>query len=125
MFSRSKKNSDAIVALQTELATLRQELTEHVEQLVIEQSLRIDIADRLSALEGRVSGMGTELSRQLHELSDDIEQITQATNSQETETAIATLRTSQSRLANEQARYEIAFRQDLAALAEQLRRKSP
>ena len=27
-----------------------------------------------------------------------------------------------SKLANEQARYEIAFRQDLAALAEQLRR---
>jgi hypothetical protein len=35
---------------------------------------------------------------------------------------VAALRSGQVKLANEQARYEIAFRQDLATLAESLRR---
>jgi hypothetical protein len=35
---------------------------------------------------------------------------------------ITALRTGQIKLANEQARYEIAFRNDLAALAEHVRR---
>ena len=35
---------------------------------------------------------------------------------------LAALRTGQIKLANEQARYEIAFREDLAAIAEHMRR---
>ena len=123
MFSRSKKNTDAIAIMQAELASLRDELSAYADQLSNEHSVRLEIADRLSALEGRVSGMGTELSRQLHELSDDIEQMSNATDPHATEVALTALRTSQARLANEQARYEIAFRQDLASLADQLRLK--
>jgi hypothetical protein len=37
---------------------------------------------------------------------------------------IEQIRASQVRLASEQARYEIAFRQDLAGLAEEIRRQS-
>jgi predicted nucleic acid-binding Zn-ribbon protein len=123
MFSRSKKNTDAIAIMQAELASLRDELSAYADQLSSEHTVRLEIADRLSALEGRVSGMGTELSRQLHELSDDIEQMSNATDPHATEVALTALRTSQARLANEQARYEIAFRQDLASLADQLRLK--
>ncbi|CAB4810291.1 unannotated protein [freshwater metagenome] len=38
------------------------------------------------------------------------------------EELVSQLRSSQIKLANEQARYEIAFRQDLAKLAEQVKR---
>ena len=124
MFSRSKKTQQAIAALTADIATLREELNSHVQQLAAEKTLRNDIADRLTVLEGRVSGMGSELSRQMHELSDEIERLSNATNSSESDAVIAQLRTSQTRLATEQARYEIAFRQDLATLAEMLRRKN-
>ena len=40
-----------------------------------------------------------------------------------TDEVIETLRAGQVRLANEQARYEIAFRADLAELAEKVRRQ--
>ncbi len=124
MFSRSKKTHLAIEALTADIASLRAELETHVEQLAAEKSLRNDIADRLTVLEGRVSGMGSELSRQMHELSDEIERLSNATKSNDSDAVIAQLRTSQTRLATEQARYEIAFRQDLATLAEMLRRKN-
>jgi chromosome segregation ATPase len=124
MFSRSKKTQQAIAALNADLATLRAELNTHIEHLAAEKSLRNDIADRLTVLEGRVSGMGSELSRQMHELSDEIERLSHATSTNEGETVLTQLRASQTRLATEQARYEIAFRQDLATLAEMLRRKS-
>lgn len=124
MFSRSKKNQQAIDVLRAQITELREELTAHVEQLATERSVRVQVADRLSALEERVSGMGSELSRQLHELSDEIEQLTNSSTNNETHTALSALKTAQARLANEQARYEIAFRQDLAMLAEQLRRNS-
>lgn len=124
MFSRPKKTHLAIEALTADIASLRAKLETHVEQLAAEKSLRNDIADRLTVLEGRVSGMGSELSRQMHELSDEIERLSNATKSNDSDAVIAQLRTSQTRLATEQARYEIAFRQDLATLAEMLRRKN-
>ena len=124
MFSRSKKTHQAIEVLTADIAMLREELKSHVEQLTAEKSLRHDIANRLAVLEGRVSGMGAELSRQMHELSDEIEHLTNASNSNETDAVVAQLRISQARLATEQARYEIAFRQDLATLAEMLRKKN-
>jgi len=37
---------------------------------------------------------------------------------------VDTIKASQTRLANEQARYEITFRQDLAALADKLLRRN-
>jgi len=124
MFSRSKKTQEAIAAVTADLANLRAELTSHVEQLTEEKTLRTDIAQRLTVLEGRVTGMGAELSRQMHELSDEIEGLTKASNASDIDAAISLLRSSQARIAAEQARYEIAFRQDLATLAEMLRRNS-
>jgi hypothetical protein len=82
--------------------------------------------EHVAALEQRLGAVGTELANQLSELGRDIdglaahtEEMSQGSVSDELITA---LRTGQIKLANEQARYEIAFRNDLAALAEHVRR---
>jgi predicted nucleic acid-binding Zn-ribbon protein len=62
--------------------------------------------ERLANLDGRVTAVSTELANQVNELGNDIEPMQVAAE----------------RLAAEQARYQIAFRQDLAELAERIRR---
>ena len=64
--------------------------------------------------------MGSELSRQLHELGNEIEELEQRANDAGVAEVIDALKSAQVRLATEQARYEITFRQDLAALANKL-----
>lgn len=89
-------------------------------------------------LEQRLLHMGTELTNQLGELGRELdalgEQRTAVNGSAvngaadlhgalgASDEAIESLRAGQVRLAAEQARHEIAFREDLAAIAEQLRR---
>jgi len=68
------------------------------------------VADSVEGLRGDVGGLQSSV--------DDL-----ATGVKSVEADADGLRTSQERLANEQARYQIAFRQDLADLAEQLARK--
>lgn len=79
---------------------------------------RID--DRLDQADARVTSISTELANQLTELSGDIEAL--SNDEAPTEQVVDELRDAQSRLANEQARYQIAFRQDLAELADRLKR---
>jgi hypothetical protein len=67
--------------------------------------------------------MTSELTHQLHELGSEIETLVNSQDESSAQQAIDQLRTSQTRIANEQARYEIAFRQDLAELAELIRRQ--
>ena len=90
-------------------------------------ALKRQLDARLSDLDSRITSMGTELANQLTELGHEIDALAareggvaggQAEISDE---VIDALRTGQNRLASEQARYEIAFREDLAELAEQLR----
>ena len=67
--------------------------------------------------------MSTELANQLAELGNDIDALDAAPAADgATAEVVGELRDGQVRLANEQARYQIAFREDLARLAEQLRR---
>ena len=82
--------------------------------------------EQVAVIEQRLNAVSTELANQVSELGRDIDglaeqgsQLAQGTVSDE---LIDALKQSQVRLAAEQARYEIAFRQDLAALAEQVRR---
>ncbi len=83
--------------------------------------------EQVAAIEQRLSSVSTELANQVSELGRDIDGLaahsTEIASSTVTDEVIDSLKTSQVRLAAEQARYEIAFRQDLAALAEQVRRK--
>lgn len=69
---------------------------------------------RLQAIDARITAVTTELANQLAELG--------AESDIPGDTAVA-LRQAQTRLANEQARYQIAFRDDLARLAEQIRKR--
>ncbi|HEY3484895.1 MAG TPA: hypothetical protein VGK49_05890 [Ilumatobacteraceae bacterium] len=91
------------------------------------------LVERLDAVDVRITTVTTELANQLAELGNDIDSLSKASHdvdagdvavemSQELEIALESLRESQTRLANEQARYQIAFRNDLAELAERLRR---
>ena len=84
-----------------------------------------------TSLNERVSNISREFANQLSELSKEMDQLSNRPTEQPTvaapepavtEDMIEQLHDSQVRLANEQARYEIAFRQDLALLADQVRR---
>ena len=78
---------------------------------------------RLESLDRRITTISTELANQLGELSDDIDTLGKRSEAEAIdEAAIVELRDAQTRLANEQARYQIAFRQDLAEVAERWRR---
>jgi predicted nucleic acid-binding Zn-ribbon protein len=87
---------------------------------------RIDsLAERLETLDARLTAVSAELAHQLSELGNDIDALTSRDPATPLDEAtIDELRDSQTRLATEQARYQIAFREDLARLAEQLRRPS-
>ncbi len=89
--------------------------------------------ERIAAVDVRITSISTELANQLSELSGDLDAIgsreADATPSREATAdqhvvaeAVDELRDAQLRLANEQARYQIAFRHELAELAERLRR---
>jgi DNA repair exonuclease SbcCD ATPase subunit len=84
------------------------------------------VREHMALLDQRLTNVSTELANQLSELGRDIDglgqrlpEVAEGTVSDE---VVDALRGGQVKLANEQARYEIAFREDLAALAEQLRR---
>ncbi len=125
LFSRSPKVTVVdLEAIRVEVAALRSELTKRTNELSLVTAATNGLDQRISAIDTRISGMSTELANQLHELGREIEQLAERENDPETKIAVEQLRSSQIRIANEQARYEIAFRQDLAMLAEQLRRNS-
>ena len=125
LFSRTPKVSvDDLEAIRAEVASLRAELTKRTNELSLVTSATNGLDQRIASLDTRISGMSTELANQVHELGREIEQLAEREHDPATQTAVEQLKVSQTRLANEQARYEIAFRQDLAMLAEQLRRNA-
>lgn len=95
-----------------------------------DESLRSQIgkvAERMGALDGRVNQISTELVNQLDELGGELDALGRAIDANDVtaiEAKLDAVATGQTRLANEQARYEIKFREDLAEVAERLRRPS-
>ena len=89
-----------------------------------EVAARLDaVVEQIDALDARITSVSTELANQLSELGNDIESLqSRPPGEPVSDEVLGGLRDSQERLANEQARYQIAFREDLAKLAEQLRR---
>jgi division protein CdvB (Snf7/Vps24/ESCRT-III family) len=79
-----------------------------------------DMVSRLDAVDQRLTSISTELANQISELSNDIESA--GGSDAPDDELVGELRDAQARLANEQARYQIAFRRDLADLADRLRR---
>jgi DNA repair exonuclease SbcCD ATPase subunit len=84
------------------------------------------VREHMALLDQRLTNVSTELANQISELGRDIDglgqRVPEIVDGSVSEEVVDALRGGQVKLANEQARYEIAFRQDLAALAEQLRR---
>lgn len=132
MFRKSKK------ARQAEIDDLRnqiRDLTTQITALASSQSTTTtqldDLVARLGSLDARITQVGSEVTHQLGELSGDIDALGRRTETfgeeikglSELPTLVDGVRTDQARLANEQARYEIAFRQDLAEIVDQIQRK--
>ncbi len=84
------------------------------------QSTMQRISERIEELDARITSISTELANQITEMSNDLDGL--GTNEPASDEIVDELRDAQTRLAGEQARYQIAFRQDLAALADRLKR---
>ena len=122
MFGRKNKALVAhLQAMQGELNAMRSELARRGAEIdAVHLDLRA-LTDRLGGVDDRVTQMTTAITNQLHELDADIEKLAAMADAASAET-VNELRANQVRIANEQARYAIALRQDLAELAELLRR---
>ena len=99
--------------------------------LLLERSTASDtearaVREHMALLDQRLTNVSIELANQLSELGRDIDglgqRVPEVAEGVVSDEVVDALRGGQVKLANEQARYEIAFREDLAALAEQLRR---
>ena len=108
--------NERLVALEALVARLGAALDE-------EKLANRDSAERLNLIEARITSLGSELANQIHEMGNEIEKLASRGPDGSLAEIAETLRVTQVRLAQEQARYEIAFRQDLAALADQLQRR--
>ncbi len=123
LFNRTPKASQSdLETLKTELVELREELTKRTNALSLVTAMTNGLDQKISIISQRVTTMTTELSHQIHELGSEIETLTKSSQDNASREALEQLRINQIRIANEQARYEIAFRQDLAELVEQIRR---
>lgn len=132
LFKRSPKEP---LATEAELASLRQQvddLTSQLQDIVKRDSeshrTAQDVATRIGAVEARITQVGAEIANQLGELSGDIEGLDRRTSALAEGIGslpedVEILRHDQEELAREQARYQIAFRQDLADAIEVLQRK--
>jgi predicted RNase H-like nuclease (RuvC/YqgF family) len=105
-----------IERLKAEISSLREALEHH------DASARL-LHDKLTTLDDRVTAVSTELANQLTELGKDIDALGARPPGEPVDAeTLAAVREGQVRLANEQARYQIAFREDLARLAHELKR---
>lgn len=115
-------SADDLAALRAEVEALRSELVRRTTDLSLLTAAANTLDQRIAGLDARMVAMSSEVSAQLHELGGEIDRLATQAPTPELAAAIDSLHASQRRLANEQARYEIAFRQDLAAIADALRR---
>jgi len=125
-FSRTPKATAAeLLEVRAEISALRAELTKRTNDLSLVTAAANALDQRISALDARVAATSAELTNQLHELGGDIERLAGLDHGPGVPGLIEEIRQGQVRLASEQARYAIAFRADLASLAESLRPAIP
>ncbi len=118
---RRRELRESLAQMRNDLDGLRSDLEKRNVELRSMNDAINDVGHRLVAFDERLTLMSTTLTNQFHELDGEIQKLA-ATSDTATAERVEQLRTSQTRLASEQARYAIAFRQDLAELAELLRR---
>ena len=113
---RRRREVAAVDSTQAELAALRAEV-ERLRHLVTNPPPAPETppppapGTSLADLDLRITHATVELARQLDELSRELG-------------ALDELRSAQERLASEQVRYDLALRAELAAVADELRRRS-
>ncbi|MGZ4770305.1 MAG: hypothetical protein ACXVLX_16720 [Ilumatobacteraceae bacterium] len=107
---------------------LRSQIGQLAERMTSNDTEARAVREHMALLDQRLTNVSTELANQISELGRDIDglgqRVPEIVDGSVSDEVVDALRGGQVKLANEQARYEIAFRQDLAALAEQLRRAS-
>ena len=127
LFKRAPKTPPVDPAEVAELRRQIDELQQRLESISsgdAEHSRRLDeIEGRIVSLGARVTQVGTEVTHQLGELSGDIDKLGARTDEiastiGDLPDQVEAVRSDQARLANEQARYEIRFSQDLAEVAD-------
>jgi Skp family chaperone for outer membrane proteins len=120
-----RRTPEEIERMKAEMASLREALErQEARESPPDPGKRLDeLASKLAELDARVTSVSTELANQIAELGNDLDALdNRPPNAAADGAVIGELRDGQVHLANEQARYQIAFREDLARLAEQLRR---
>lgn len=124
IFTRNPKATVADLGdVRAEIQLLRSELTKRGNELSLVTAAINTLEQRLLIFDQRVSTLSSEMSNQLHELGNEIQALLDKQEDPASRAALEQLRINQTRIANEQARYEIAFRQDLATLAEIIRNR--
>ena len=119
--------NDRIAELESQPAPAPAESTgndpELLERLAATEAEARQARQLAGQIEQRLGHMGTELTNQLGELSREIDGLAnrQPSGPALSDATVESLRAGQVKLAAEQARHEITFREDLAAIAEQLR----
>lgn len=127
LFKRAPKTPPVDPAEVAELRRRIEELQSQIRSISTSDELRdqrvTELDGKVISLGARITQVGTEVTHQLGELSGDIDKLGARTD--EIATTIGDLpeqveavRSDQARLANEQARYEIRFSQDLAEVAD-------
>ena len=110
------------------LADLALVATEAAKRSAADDELRrqvAQIAEKMAALDGRVGQISVELTNQLTEVGGELDRLHALAEKNDVgaiDERLDDVTSGQERLANEQARYEIRFREDLAELADRLRR---
>ncbi len=120
---------DRVNAIADRLAStdgLAAQMAQLAERVAANDTSTRQATEQVNAVEQRLNAVSTELANQVSELGRDIDglaaQRDEAGNGTVSDELIDSLKGAQVKLAAEQARYEIAFRQDLATLAEQVQR---
>jgi chromosome segregation ATPase len=123
-----------------QLATLDERLAAVTGSIAALDARLSTLTGSIAALDARVSTVSSELANQITELGAEIDALGElrpvepasptgeaagTLDAEAFDALVDELRDAQVRLANEQARYQIAFRQDLAELVERLRRPAP
>jgi predicted RNase H-like nuclease (RuvC/YqgF family) len=134
-FFRRAANPAEIEHMRAEMAALREAIEQHDSTATkLESRLRSfdgepkrdprleKLSTTVAELDARVTAVSTELANQLTELGRDIDSLGARPPADGSAAAVGELRDGQVRLANEQARYQMAFREDLARLADELKR---
>ena len=127
LFKRTPKTPPVDPAEVAELRQQIEELRAQLRTMTTDDEARdrhvAELDGKVISLGARVTQVGTEVTHQLGELSGDIDNPAKRTDEitatiGDLPEQVEAVRSDQARLANEQARYEIRFSQDLAEVAD-------